>query len=211
MDNRSDRRNTTAASVPTSDDNLAVAAAVLGALMIFVLVLRWLPALAASLSGPEPRAYWYLGRASGITAYGLLWLSIVLGLSLSNRLARVWPGGPTVADLHQFTGFLALGFAAVHGLVLLGDQYIGYTLASRRPCRDPPARDRHPQHALTPAPPRTGRGAAAVIAHTAVPADEEAWMSGWPSTTIKCLTDLGVRLVTYVPDKTAARRSVEAR
>jgi len=129
MDDHHNRRITIAAPVREPNDNLAVAAGVLGALVIFVLVLRSLPVLAASLSGSEPRAYWYLSRASGITAYGLLWLSIVLGLSLSNRLARVWPGGPTAADLHQFTGFLALGFAAVHGLVLLGDQYIGYTLA----------------------------------------------------------------------------------
>jgi len=88
---------------------------------------NWLAVIAASLSGSEPRAYWYLSRAAGLTAYGLLWLAIVLGLSLSNRLARVWPGGPTAADLHQFASLLALVFAAVHGLVLLGDQYIGYT------------------------------------------------------------------------------------
>jgi predicted ferric reductase len=90
---------------------------------------NWLTLIAASLSGPEPRAYWYLSRAAGLTAYGLLWLAIVLGLSLSNRLARVWPGGPTAADLHQFASLLALVFATVHGLVLLGDQYIGYTFA----------------------------------------------------------------------------------
>jgi predicted ferric reductase len=90
---------------------------------------NWLAVIAASLNGPEPRAYWYLSRAAGLTAYGLLWLAIVLGLSLSNRLARVWPGGPTAADLHQFASLLALVFATVHGLVLLGDQYIGYTFA----------------------------------------------------------------------------------
>ena len=90
---------------------------------------NWLTLIAASLSGPEPRAYWYLSRAAGLTAYGLLWLAIVLGLSLSNRLARVWPGGPTAADLHQFASLLALVFATVHGLVLVGDQYIGYTFA----------------------------------------------------------------------------------
>ncbi len=88
---------------------------------------NWLAVLAGSLGGPEPRAYWYLSRAAGLTAYALLWLAVVLGLSLSNRLARVWPGGPTAADLHQFASLLALAFAGLHGLVLLGDQYIGYT------------------------------------------------------------------------------------
>lgn len=127
MNDRIERRVTIAA--PPPNDNLTVVAAVLGGLVIFSLVLKWLPALATSLTGPEPRAYWYLSRAAGITAYGLIWLSVVLGLTLSNRLARIWPGGPTTADLHQFTGFLAFGFATAHGIVLLGDQYIGFTLA----------------------------------------------------------------------------------
>lgn len=126
MNNRIDRRVTSGA--PASNDGVVVAASLLGGLVIVVLVLKWLPVLAASLTGPEPRAFWYLSRAAGITAYGLIWLSVVLGLTLSNRLARIWPGGPTSADLHQFTGFLALGFAAAHGLVLVGDQYIGFTL-----------------------------------------------------------------------------------
>jgi predicted ferric reductase len=129
MNDPTDRRVTTAAPAPAPNDTLTVAAGVLGGLVVFILVLNWLPPLAASLTGPEPRAYWYLSRAAGITAYGLIWLSVVLGLSLSNRLARIWPGGPTAADLHQFTGFLALGFAAAHGVVLLGDRYIGFTLA----------------------------------------------------------------------------------
>lgn len=73
--------------------------------------------------------YWYLSRASGFAAFGLLWLSMVYGLLITNRMARVWPGGPTAFDLHQFTSLLGLGFIGFHGLILLGDNYINYSLA----------------------------------------------------------------------------------
>jgi len=89
----------------------------------------WLPGLSASLLGSQPKAYWYLSRASGLVAYGLLWLSMVLGLIITNKLARVWPGGPTAFDLHQHTSLLCLAFGLFHGLILMGDRYTNYTLA----------------------------------------------------------------------------------
>lgn len=71
---------------------------------------------------------WYLSRASAVAAYLLVWLSMLLGLSMTNRLARVWPGGPTAGDLHEHTSLLGLGFGVLHALTLLADQYIGYSL-----------------------------------------------------------------------------------
>ena len=85
-----------------------------------------LAALGAALAGQH--SAWYLSRAAAFVAYILLWLSMVSGLAITNRLARIWPGGPTAADLHEHTSLLGLVFALLHGLVLLGDQYIGYTL-----------------------------------------------------------------------------------
>jgi predicted ferric reductase len=87
----------------------------------------WLPDLAASLVGPSPKAYWYLSRASGFVAYLLIWLSVVLGLLITGKLSRLWPGGPTTVDLHQFSGLLGLAFVVFHALILLGDRYVGYT------------------------------------------------------------------------------------
>src|SRR5690349_18433380 len=52
----------------------------------------WLTSLSASLGGTEPKAYWYLSRASGLVAFGLLWASMALGLAITNKLARAWPG-----------------------------------------------------------------------------------------------------------------------
>jgi len=107
---------------------LILLGAALGALFAVVVAPRWLPGLTASLVGPNPKAYWYLARSSGVVAYVLLWSSVALGLMITNKLSRLWPGGPTAVDLHQFTSLLALAFALFHALVLLGDRYIGYTL-----------------------------------------------------------------------------------
>ena len=85
--------------------------------------------LAASLTGPAPTAYWYLSRGAAIVAYLLIWLSVAFGLMVTNKLGRKWPGGLATVDLHQFTSLLGLAFAAFHGLILLGGQYIGYSLA----------------------------------------------------------------------------------
>lgn len=98
------------------------------AFAVAVIAPGWVDGWLAALSGSAPKAYWYTSRAAGLVGYGLVWLSVMLGLSITNRLARAWPGGPTVVDLHQFSGLLALAFITVHVLVLLGDRYIGYTI-----------------------------------------------------------------------------------
>ena len=47
---------------------------------------------------------------------------------LTSRFARLWGGGPTVADLHQFSSLLALALALFHVVILLGDSYTRYRL-----------------------------------------------------------------------------------
>ncbi len=113
--------------IPLPAALLILVAAGLGTLAVLSALQVWLPGLGQSLSGPQPKAYWDLARSSGIVAYLLMWLSVVFGLVITNRMARVWPGGPTAFDLHQFTSLLGLAFAVFHGLVLLGDQYVKYT------------------------------------------------------------------------------------
>ncbi len=105
---------------------LAVAA---GAFAAGVALPALLPGWTASLLGSAPKAYWYLSRSSAFVAYALLWLSMALGLIITNKLARVWPGGPTAFDLHQYASLLGLAFALFHGLILTGDHYINYSLA----------------------------------------------------------------------------------
>jgi predicted ferric reductase len=88
-----------------------------------------LPALTGSVTGPAPHGYWYISRASAFVAYVLLWMSMLAGLGITSMLARVWPGMLGSYELHRYTGLLGLLFACVHAFILLGDQYIGYTLS----------------------------------------------------------------------------------
>lgn len=101
----------------------------LAAWLAVLVMPTWIPSLSASLVGSNPKAYWLLSRASALTAYLLLWLSMVLGIGITNKLARLWPGAPAAFELHEYTSMLGLAFAAFHALILLGDRYIGYELA----------------------------------------------------------------------------------
>jgi predicted ferric reductase len=116
-------------AIPLSTFLLVLLATVAGALVAVMVLPRWLPALGTSMAGSFPHAFWYLSRASGLVAYGLLWISMCLGLLITNKLARLWPGGPVVFDLHQHTSLLGLAFATFHGLILLGDRYLKTSLA----------------------------------------------------------------------------------
>lgn len=108
---------------------LILSAAVVGALGAALLLSALLPGLSASLLGAAPKAYWYLSRSSAFVAYGLLWLAMVFGLLITNKLSRLWPGGPAAFDLHQHASLLGLAVALFHGLILLGDRYIAASAA----------------------------------------------------------------------------------
>jgi predicted ferric reductase len=107
---------------------LMLGAAMVGALAAVYVLPAWLPGLASSLAGAAPHAYWYLSRSSAFVAYILLWLSMALGLLITNRLARVWPGGPAAFDVHQYVSLLGLAFAVFHVFILLGDQNLRLSL-----------------------------------------------------------------------------------
>ena len=97
-------------------------------LLIAVLVLpSWLPNMSFSLGGDAPKAYWYLSRATAFVSLTLLWLSMALGLGMTNKIARLWPGAPAAFALHEYTSLLGLAFAVFHGVVILGDHYINFT------------------------------------------------------------------------------------
>jgi len=99
-----------------------------GAFAAAVVLPLWLPGLTQSLLGSEPKAFWYLARSTGVVAYLVLWLTIVYGLVVSNKMARLWNGGPTAVELHQFITWLAVAFGMFHALILMGDKYIKSSL-----------------------------------------------------------------------------------
>ncbi len=106
----------------------SVIAAVLLGVAVLVIWPESLSIIWASAWGATPKAFWYLSRASSFVAFGLITASMVLGLGITNKATRAWPGGPTYVALHEHTALLGLVFGLVHALALLGDQYVGYTL-----------------------------------------------------------------------------------
>jgi predicted ferric reductase len=102
-------------------------AMIFGLLLAVVVLPRWVPGMAWSLSGEAPRAYWYLARASAFAATSLLWISMALGLAITSKMARLWPGAPAAFAIHEYVNLLGLAFVIFHALVLLGDRYIGFT------------------------------------------------------------------------------------
>ncbi len=103
-------------------------AMIIGLLLATLVLPKWLPNMATSLTGTDPKVYWYLSRGTAFVSLSLLWLSMALGLSITNKMARLWPGAPASFAIHEYVSLLGLAFAIFHGLVLLGDHYINFTL-----------------------------------------------------------------------------------
>lgn len=74
--------------------------------------------------------FWYLTRSSALIGYFLLWISIFLGLSIRipilNRVVK-----PIYSyRIHCWISLQALIFALIHGLSLLGDKYVNFSLGN---------------------------------------------------------------------------------
>jgi hypothetical protein len=104
----------------------------IAATAVILLLLPLLPSLVAnfvySFRGDAPKIYWYLSRAAGIVSFTILWISMALGLGITNKMARLWPGASSAFAIHQYTSLLGLGFAIYHGLVLIGDHFVDFSL-----------------------------------------------------------------------------------
>ena len=116
-------------ALPVQDLLLSILMALAGVMLVTNLLPLWLPGLSQSASGSDPKIYWFLGRGSAIAAFWLLWLSMCMGVSMTNKMAVVWPGIPPAYEIHQYTSLLGLGFAFFHAMILIGDHYMKFTLA----------------------------------------------------------------------------------
>jgi predicted ferric reductase len=76
----------------------------------------------------ETSAYWYMSRGAGLVGYLLLWAATAWGLVISTKIAKGLVSAPVAASLHEFLSLGALAFAGLHALVLLGDEYIDFSL-----------------------------------------------------------------------------------
>ncbi len=68
--------------------------------------------------------FWVLARASGLTAYVLLTLSMLAGLVVKSRPFGRAVKAASVVDVHRFLTVLALGAVAVHAAALVLDSTV---------------------------------------------------------------------------------------
>jgi predicted ferric reductase len=72
--------------------------------------------------------WWYVTRASGLTGYFLLWLSMVWGFAIPTGFLRRVLENVFTYDFHEHLSLLGLGFVLVHVAVLLFDKYLPFSL-----------------------------------------------------------------------------------
>jgi len=74
--------------------------------------------------------FWFLARASGLTAYVLLTASVLAGLVLKSRPLGGALKPSSVTDVHRFLAVLGLGAVALHGMALVLDATVRISLAA---------------------------------------------------------------------------------
>jgi methionine sulfoxide reductase heme-binding subunit len=74
-----------------------------------------------------PHLFWITSRAAGIVALVLASLAVSLGLLMSTKLLK--RRGPDLLALHEVLSLSSIVAIVVHGLTLLGDQYLHLSIA----------------------------------------------------------------------------------
>ena len=74
------------------------------------------------------QTWWYVTRAAGLTAYFLLWLSMIWGMAISTRIFHPAVEGAYSYDFHEYLSLLGLGFVVLHVVVLLFDPFLPFSV-----------------------------------------------------------------------------------
>jgi sulfoxide reductase heme-binding subunit YedZ len=78
------------------------------------------------LSDMNEQFWWFLSRASGIVAWGLLCAAIVWGILLSTRLMRQVDRPAWLLDLHKWLAALSIAGVVIHLAALVADSYVEF-------------------------------------------------------------------------------------
>jgi methionine sulfoxide reductase heme-binding subunit len=68
--------------------------------------------------------FWILARASGLTAYALMTMTVLAGLAVKSRPFGRAVKAASATDTHRFLSLLALGAVAMHGGALVLDRTV---------------------------------------------------------------------------------------
>jgi methionine sulfoxide reductase heme-binding subunit len=74
--------------------------------------------------------FWLIARASGLTAYVLLTMSVLAGVTVKSRPFGRALKAATATDAHRFLSLLALGAIALHGVALTLDKTVHIGVAA---------------------------------------------------------------------------------
>jgi predicted ferric reductase len=107
--------------------------AALGYLAHLILLATGLEAPVARFTGwlfsiDSVQLWWYVTRAAGLVAYLLLWLSTAWGLAVSSKIFDLFITRDYTYDFHQYLSLFAIGFTALHVIVLMLDRYLPFSL-----------------------------------------------------------------------------------
>lgn len=73
--------------------------------------------------------WWYLSRASGTVAFGVITSSVAFGLVLSTRLFGRSVAPAWLMEMHKFLGILGIIATGIHMGSLMADNYAPFSLA----------------------------------------------------------------------------------
>jgi predicted ferric reductase len=74
----------------------------------------------------NPKLTWYVARASGITCWVVVTVSIMWGLLLSARILNRHTAPGWLLDLHRYLGALSIVFMGVHVGALVADNWLHF-------------------------------------------------------------------------------------
>lgn len=72
--------------------------------------------------------WWYVTRASGLTGYFLIWLSMIWGFAIPSKIIQPVLDNTFTYDFHEHLSLIGLGFVILHVSVLLMDQYLPFNI-----------------------------------------------------------------------------------
>jgi predicted ferric reductase len=72
--------------------------------------------------------WWYVTRASGLTGYFLIWLSMIWGFAIPSRIIQPILDNTFTYDFHEHLSLIGLGFIVLHVVVLLFDKYLPFNI-----------------------------------------------------------------------------------
>jgi sulfoxide reductase heme-binding subunit YedZ len=79
-------------------------------------------------SGASDSTVWYVIRGTGIIAFLLLALAVSVGLVITSRVLPAGRPRVDMYEVHTFVSLLALAFTSVHGVTLLLDKFVSFSV-----------------------------------------------------------------------------------